>query len=253
MIEASENAAAAGERRDGEHGADEVRIILPGGEDAWVSPDAFNLISEKEFRDSERLRRIQVQRNLAAAVAALTLIVAGAVVASFMTRPVPPAMVETAAEAGDPAETAEGFVGEGAFASVTSPAPSSSPEVREIELTVEAWARAWSARDAEAVAEFYSPDFQVPDGMARATWDELRRERITNPELLAVTVGDLSIEHTGSSSAVARFLQIYDTPGYRAWVRKTLELRFESGRWLIASEAASLAEVGTHDSGGVEP
>ncbi len=43
-------------------GSDEVPIRLPSGEQAWVSADAFNLISEKEFRDSERLRRLRDQQ-----------------------------------------------------------------------------------------------------------------------------------------------------------------------------------------------
>ncbi len=44
---------------------------------------------------------------------------------------------------------------------------------------------------------------------------------------------------------MARFPQVYDTPGYRAWVMKTLALANESGRWLIVDELQSLAEVGT--------
>ncbi len=220
-------------------GPDQVHIRLPSGEHAWVSADAFNLISEKEFRDSERLRRLKGQRNLAAAVAAFALIGAGAVFVSLMARPDRPDGVTAAATTGEPSPA-----GDGAVERRPSPAEP-APEVREIELAVEAWAQAWSAQDVAAVSDFYSPSFLVPDGMGRATWEELRRERIANPELLAVTVEGLVAERTGPASAVARFQQIYDTPGYRAWVTKTLELAYESGRWLIIEEVASLAEIGT--------
>ena len=242
---------------------DRVPIRLPSGEQAWVSADAFNLISEKEFHDSERLRRLRDQRNMALALAAVVTIVFAAAAVSFLTRPDLP----TAAAEPDQANAVEGTDPPATAAppeprsdpvpSQSDPVPSRSDPVPsrsdpvpsgsdpEIEEVVQAWAQAWSARDAEAVLEFYSPSFLVPDGMRRATWEQLRRERIENPELLAVTVEDLVAERTGPESAVARFLQIYDTPGYRVWVMKTLQLASESDRWRIVDELASLAEVGS--------
>ncbi len=221
-----------------ESGSDQVPIRLPSGEQAWVSADAFNLISEKEFHDSERLRRLRDQRNIALAVAGVATLVFAAAAVSLWTRPEPPA----AAGASEPAAEAAAVPGASVPSMPGTPAPAGNDP--EIEQAVQAWARAWSARDAEAVLGFYSPGFLVPDGMRRATWEQLRRERIENPELLAVTVEGLRAERTGSETAVARFLQVYDTPGYRAWVMKTVELALESGRWLIVDELASLAEVG---------
>ncbi len=231
-------------KKPGEPRADQVPIRLPSGEQAWVSADAFNLISEKEFRDSERLRRLRDQRNLAAAVAAVALIVFAAGAVSLLTRPAAPGAGDAGGSVGArPASPGPAEVAGSPDGRTESASP--SPQVREIEDTVRAWAQAWSGRDAEAVLGFYSSSFLVPDGMGRATWEQLRRERITSPELLAVRVDDLAAEHTGPETAVARFLQVYDTPGYRAWVMKTLELANESGRWLIVDELASLAEVGT--------
>ena len=60
--------------------SDLVRIRLPNGEYEWVTPDAFNLISEREFQDSDQLRRLRGQRNLAlglAVVAVLSLLAGG--------------------------------------------------------------------------------------------------------------------------------------------------------------------------------
>lgn len=211
---------------------DQVPIRLPSGEQAWVSADAFNLISEKEFRDSERLRRLRAQRNLAAAVAVAALTVFAAGVVALSTRRAPPA----------PAGTGTVATSSTAAVQTAEASPANDPDV---EQAVRAWARAWSARDAEAVLACYSPAYLVPDGMRQATWEQLRRERIESPELLSIAVEDLVAERTGPETAVARFLQVYDTPGYRAWVMKTLELAFESGRWLIVDEVTSLAEIGT--------
>ncbi len=247
----------------GEPRSDQVPIRLPSGEQAWVSADAFNLISEKEFRDSERLRRLRGQRNLAAAAAGIALVVLAAGAVALLTRPAAPGAGETgesAAAAPDsptlvepeaagtaPTDAAPAALSRDTSSGAPEPPepPPATPEVLEIKATVRAWARAWSARDAEAVLAFYSPSFLVPDGMRRATWEQLRRERIENPELLSVTVEDLAAERTGEVSATARFLQVYDTPGYRVWVMKTLELASESGRWRIVDELASLAEAGT--------
>ncbi len=214
--------------------SDQVRIRLPGGEHAWVSADAFNLISEKEFRDSERLRRLRGQRNLAAAAAAVALLVTAAGLISVLTRGDRPA--EITAEAGPTAgERAEGPPAE---------TPPPTPEEQEVAAVVRGWAQAWSARDVEAVMAFYSPEYLVPDGMSRAGWEALLRQRVISPELLAVTVDDLQVEHTSPESASARLLLVYDTPGYRAWVTETLELALESGGWRISDEIASLVEVG---------
>ncbi len=66
---------AGGERQPEEPRFDQVPIRLLSGEQAWVLASAFNLISEKESRDSERLRRLRDQRNMALAVAAVVTIV----------------------------------------------------------------------------------------------------------------------------------------------------------------------------------
>lgn len=59
--------------------SDMVQIRLPTGEPAWVTPEAFNLISEREFEHSERLRQLETQRNIAIAIAGFTLLFSGAV------------------------------------------------------------------------------------------------------------------------------------------------------------------------------
>ncbi len=226
-----EKMAAGGGSPDRRSG--QVRIRLPNGEHAWVSADAFNLISEKEFRDSDRLRRLRGQRNLAAGVAAVALLVSVAGLVSLLTR-----------EAGPTAGDVNPAAAEVAPGTAAPAAPVPPPEVREIEAVIRGWAGAWSARDVEAVMGFYSPSFLVPDGMSRAGWEALHRERIASPELLAVTVEDLVVERTGPSSSSARLLLIYDTPGYRAWVTETLDLVLEAGSWRIVDEVTSLVEVG---------
>ena len=215
---------------------DQVPIRLPNGEQAWVSAHAFNLIGEKAFHDSQRLRHLRIQRNLAFAIAGAILVVSAAGVVAWLTRP-PGSSARVVASEENPAELGPA---EPEAPAPQVPKPANDPD---IEQAVRAWAQAWSNQDVEAVLAFYSPSFLVPDGMARVNWERLRRERIDNPELLGITIEDLVAERTGPETAIARFIQIYDTPGYRALVFKTLQLTADSGRWLIVDEQVSLAEV----------
>ena len=217
--------------------ADQVPIRLPNGEQAWVSAHAFNLIGEKAFHDSQRLRQLRIQRNLAFAIAGAILVVSATGIAAWLTRP-PSSSARVVASEGSPAELGP------AEPEAVAPQVPRPPNDRDVEQAVLAWAQAWSDQDVEAVLAFYSPSFLVPDGMRRLTWERLRRERIENPELLGIAIEDLVAERTGPETAMARFIQIYDTPGYRAWVIKTLQLTADSDRWLIVDELASLAEFG---------
>jgi len=46
---------------------------------------------------------------------------------------------------------------------------------------VNGWAKAWSAKDADAYLAYYASAFQVPGGEPRAAWEATRRDRITKP------------------------------------------------------------------------
>src|SRR5881394_802183 len=64
-------------------------------------------------------------------------------------------------------------------------APSNAGDVME---TVNAWAQAWSKKDADAYLAFYAKDFKTPGGEPRPQWEDARRERVTAPKSIAVGV-----------------------------------------------------------------
>src|SRR5947207_6003258 len=70
-------------------------------------------------------------------------------------------------------------------AAVAKPAADATAEVLK---TVNAWAQAWSKKDADAYLAHYAKDFKAPGGEARADWEKGRRSRIAAPKSIAVGV-----------------------------------------------------------------
>lgn len=250
--------------------SDQVRIRLPNGDHAWVTPETFNLLSEREFQDSHRLRRLKRQRNIALALAALALLTlgVGALAMRAQLADSDQASVRVAAVAPPPtsreslskaAAEEEPALQTGAPTQPTDPAQvagreasgalevesSGAPEVESsgaIEAVVRAWAEAWAAQDVEAYLDFYAASFEPPAGVSRSAWEQRRRERILGPERIAVTIIDVAVDVDDLGSAIARFGQGYRSPGYQDWVLKTLQLVPDSGRWRILGERSSLIE-----------
>ena len=107
----------------------------------------------------------------------------------------------------------------------------------EILETVNAWAKAWSARDVDAYLAFYAQDFKTPGGEPRANWEKSRRQRISAPKSIVVTVDAPKVSVPAAGQASVTFRQ-----GYRSDVikstntTKTLLLARSEGRWLIQQE-----------------
>jgi tetratricopeptide (TPR) repeat protein len=104
--------------------------------------------------------------------------------------------------------------------------------------TVNAWARAWSAKDVDGYLAFYASDFKTPGGEARADWEKARRQRIAAPKSIAVSIDGAKVSPgANGQSASVTFRQ-----GYRSDVikstntTKTLVLSKIDGRWLIQQE-----------------
>jgi len=102
---------------------------------------------------------------------------------------------------------------------------------------VNAWAKAWSAKDVDGYLAFYGKDFKTPGGEARADWEKIRRQRISAPKSIEVTVGSPKVAAGADGQVSVTFRQ-----GYRSDVlsaantTKTLVLSFAEGRWLIQQE-----------------
>jgi len=140
---------------------------------------------------------------------------APAVVAALETKPVP----------ANPAE---------------KPAPQAAvakPSANEILETVNAWAKAWASKDVDAYLAFYAKDFQTPRGEARADWEKTRRQRVSAPKSINVTVDGPKVSLSGDGQARVTFRQGYSSDVLKgAYATKTLVLAKFDGRWLIRQE-----------------
>lgn len=119
-------------------------------------------------------------------------------------------------------------------------APKSSAPGDDIEKAVRAavaqWAQAWSSQDVARYLASYAPDFEPPKGLSRAEWEKQRRERLTNPRHIQVTVRDLRIAPLGGERVKASFRQHYKTDRMEAKTSKTLVFVKVGSRWLIQQE-----------------
>ena len=101
---------------------------------------------------------------------------------------------------------------------------------------VNAWAQAWSKKDADAYLAFYAKDFKLPAGNNRAAWEKERRTRIAAPKSIAVSVASAKVTMQGSDQATVSFRQTYRSEVFKGTSNKTLAMVKHDGRWQIREE-----------------
>ena len=111
-------------------------------------------------------------------------------------------------------------------------------EVKNVELAVGAWAKAWASRDVAGYLDAYDKKFDPPGKKSRDAWEHERRERIAGKASISVHIDALVIKVAGSN-ATAQFRQAYKAGALAVTSRKTLELVKVGNRWLIVKEIAS--------------
>ena len=118
-----------------------------------------------------------------------------------------------------------------------APPPREDSVAGRPETTIDAWARAWSERDAERYLAFYSAGFLPDRGMSRAAWEANRRKRLQAPRSITLAIRDLHLQPVGENRIIARFAQDYAADSYReTGTRKMMLLVREAGVWRIAAE-----------------
>ncbi len=122
---------------------------------------------------------------------------------------------------------------------ITPPLPP-APDTSVIAEAVTVWTRAWSDQQVDDYLAAYASDFQPPQGLSRPEWEAQRRQRLTAPSYIEVTVDALQIRILAADRAVADFRQSYLSDTYGDQVYKTLVLIDEDGRWRILLEEAGV-------------
>jgi tetratricopeptide (TPR) repeat protein len=106
----------------------------------------------------------------------------------------------------------------------------------EVLKAVNAWAQAWSKKDAEAYLSYYAKDFKVPGGEAREAWEKTRRSRISAPKSISVSVSSPKVTMQGADRATVQFRQNYQSDVLRSNSTKTLVMVKADGGWKIVEE-----------------
>lgn len=132
-----------------------------------------------------------------------------------------------------------------AAATASASAGAEDAETQAVTATLNAWAEAWSRKDAAAYLAFYSDTF-VPDASpgkrapSRKTWIAQRKQRLAQPGAVSVALEDIKINAT-ANKATARFVQNYVAGGRIEHADKLLQLENSGGKWLITREVSQVA------------
>lgn len=125
-------------------------------------------------------------------------------------------------------------------APATAPAapavPASAADSSQVLAALDAWARAWSARDADAYLAAYAPDFQPEGGASRTDWEALRRSRIGKAKLISVKIIGAEVQTVDPQQVRVLFTQDYASDTLADKVSKAIDLRQVDGAWKIVRE-----------------
>jgi len=117
--------------------------------------------------------------------------------------------------------------------------PAAADAGAEVLAAVNAWAEAWSKKDADAYLSYYAKDFKTPGKESRADWEKGRRTRIGSAKVIKVAIGSPKVTMSGSNEATVVFLQTYQSDTFKSAGRKTLVMSKADGRWQIREEKSS--------------
>ena len=120
---------------------------------------------------------------------------------------------------------------------VPAPAPvadAGSP-TDDIIKAVQSWAQAWASKDVDSYIGFYTPSFD--NGMGgRRKWEGQRRQRLSNPNTITLSLSDIKITPKSETSAEVSFRQEYQSNLFKENGQKTLVMTRADGQWKIEKE-----------------
>lgn len=126
---------------------------------------------------------------------------------------------------------------------IRTPPATQSPDAKTIDgekqilETLNAWAAAWSARDAQTYLGFYSKNFKTPQGQSRRNWEAQRKRLLSGKQRIDVKVDTPVIQINGDFATVA-FRQTYSSDSHKDTGNKILVVSRHDGRWQIIEERA---------------
>ncbi len=113
-------------------------------------------------------------------------------------------------------------------------ASGSRPDHGDVLETVKAWLAAWSAKDMDAYAQFYAPEF-YGEGMSKTEWVNRKKALAGKYARIHVTGKNFKIIKKKDGVEV-RFFQNYKSSGFSTKGIKQLKLVNKGGAWKISQE-----------------
>ena len=193
---------------------------------AKLASQAYDKALQLDSSNSTAKSKLSLIKELISRAPSATPAVAAQPPAAVAAAPksAPPAAAEAKSEAAAPKTEP---------AKATATPPGAGDEVLK---TVQAWASAWSKKDVDAYLAFYANDFKPPKGEARAQWEKARKERISAPKRIQVTIEAPKVTLKGDDNAVVSFRQKYRSDNLQSSNSKTLILVRAEGKWKIQQE-----------------
>ena len=118
---------------------------------------------------------------------------------------------------------------------MVEPSPTTNQN-KEVLNTVHDWAAAWSAKNTSKYLAHYAADFKAPKGTSRADWEAERKERISKPKSIRVSISNPAITFSDTDHARVEFRQSYAAGHFKASSSKTLLMAKSGEKWLIQEE-----------------
>jgi tetratricopeptide (TPR) repeat protein len=107
---------------------------------------------------------------------------------------------------------------------------------KQVLNTLHDWAAAWSAKNTSKYLAYYAPDFKVPKGASRSSWEAERKDRIGKPKTIQVSISHPSVSFTDSDHATVEFRQSYSASHFRTASSKVIAMKRSGSKWLIQEE-----------------
>lgn len=122
----------------------------------------------------------------------------------------------------------------GLGAAQSNPDPS-TPNEYSVTQVLLGWANAWQSRDVNAYLASYDTAFKGKYA-SHATWRKARRQSLRKKRWIRVELDHLDLHLIAPGHALARFVQRYESPGFKSQVRKKLILAWRNDAWYIIDE-----------------
>lgn len=126
--------------------------------------------------------------------------------------------------------------GESMEADKIAPKPLPVEVQEQLSQAIDVWKKAWADQDVDGYLNSYSSNFNVPRGDTRASWEELRRDRLTRPEYIKIDISNHQFVQIDEDVVEVRFRQEYKSNTFSDRTNKSLRMKREGDSWKILQE-----------------